>query len=885
MAPEAKELPAQYDPTEVEGRLYDFWLQEKVFEADSDRPGKRYVVVMPPPNVTGVLHMGHALTTTLEDMLTRWRRMQGFNTLWLPGTDHAGIATQMVVERNLMKEQKLSKHDLGREKFLEKVWEWKDISQGTILGQMKLIGCGVDWKRLKFTLDDDVSLAVRTTFYRLHKEGLLYRDTAIIQWCPRCRTALSDLEVKPKEVKSKIWHIKYPVEGQPGVFLTVATTRPETMLGDTAVAVHPEDERYTSLHGKRVILPIQNRPIPIIADPYVDKEFGTGALKITPGHDPNDYLIGKKHKLPLISLLDDKAHLNELAGPEFQGLAREKARELVLEKLTAAGLLEKEEPHGHNVGHCDRCGTVAEPRVSDQWFVNAEELAKEAIRVVENKEIRILPEEWEKTYFEWMRNIRPWCVSRQLWWGHRIPAWHCADCKQITVAIETPSQCEHCRSAQITQDSDVLDTWFSSGLWPFSTLGWPKETKDMQAFYPTDVMETGFDILFFWVARMIMLGIKMTGKIPFHTVYLHPMVRDEQGQKMSKTKGNVKDPLEFISKMGADPLRFTLAAMAVHGRDVLLSDARIEGYRNFVNKIWNAARFTLMHFNHIQKSNVDANDEVNQWIWSRFNETAKEVNAALEHFRFFDAANLLYHFIWSEYCDWYLELIKPQIEERKKKNDSTAVEVLEQALRLLHPIMPFVTEELWHRLPVRAADGKTARALAVAAYPAYDPKRSYPQAEARLGRVIRVVEAIRSKRGESNLAPANEIAVQITAEKAVLDQLTGFEGLITRLVRAKQVTFAAPGNRVAGQVLIPIDDATILIPLKDLITDIPGEVTRVEKELLGVRGELDRAREKLANPTFAGKAPPDVIEGVRARQGVLETKVTSLTQYLKELKE
>ena len=593
------EFPTQYDPHSVEKRLYDFWLKNGLFHAPADSPKKKYCIVLPPPNVTGVLHMGHALTCTIEDILIRRKRMQGYNACWVPGTDHAGIATQMVVERNLQKEEGVSRHDLGREKFVERVWEWKKKSETTILSQLRMMGCSLDWERLHFTLDADVSAAVRETFVRLFKEGLIYRDEAIIQWCPRCRTALSDLEVKFKESRGKLWHIHYVSSKDAKRWLTVATTRPETLLGDTAVAVHPDDERYAGFHGDQVLVPLVKRPIPVIQDAYVERGFGTGALKITPGHDPNDAVIGKRHGLPVLSIMDERAHLNALAGP-YQGLSREKAREKILEDLKAQGLLEKEEEHVNNVGHCDCCGTVVEPRVSAQWFVNAEVLAKPAIEVVEKKEIRIIPEEWEKTYFEWMRNIRPWCISRQLWWGHRIPVWYCK-CGEMTAAVVDPDKCPKCGSAEIRQEEDVLDTWFSSGLWPFSTLGWPKDTADLKTFYPNDVMETGFDILFFWVARMIMLGMKMVGKIPFHTVYLHPMVRDEYGQKMSKTKGNVKDPLEIIDRMGADSLRFTLAIMAVHGRDVLLSDSRIEGYRNFVNKIWNASRFVMMHFSEVKK--------------------------------------------------------------------------------------------------------------------------------------------------------------------------------------------------------------------------------------------------------------------------------------------
>jgi valyl-tRNA synthetase len=883
MSNQENELSTQYDPKAVEQKLYDLWLKEEVFRPASDRGVKArdtYCIIMPPPNVTGVLHMGHALTCTLEDILSRWRRMQGYDTLWLPGTDHAGIATQMVVERQLMKEHKQSRHDLGREKFVEKVWEWKEQSQGTILGQMRLMGCGTDWSRLKFTLDDSVSRAVRECFNRLYEQGLISRELAIIQWCPRCRTALSDLEVKAKELKGKLWHIRYLFKDNPKDGIVVATTRPETMLGDLAVAVHPDDERYAGMKGKLLILPLVNREIPIIQDSYVDKEFGSGAVKITPAHDPNDYAIGKRHGLSVLTVMDESAHMNEHAGV-YKGLSREKAREKVLADLSALGLLVKEQENVHSVGHCDRCGTIVEPRVSQQWFVNAAELAKEAIRVVEQKEIKILPEEWEKTYFEWMRNIRPWCISRQLWWGHRIPAWYCSDCGEITVARDTPSGCKKCKSTKLKQDEDVLDTWFSSGLWPISTLGWPEVSNDLKRFYPTSVMETGFDILFFWVARMIMLGIRMTGKIPFHTVYLHPMVRDEYGQKMSKTKGNVKDPLEFVRSMGADALRFTLTAMAVHGRDVLLSDARVEGYRNFVNKIWNASRFVEMHFAGVEKSHVDKNSEINRWIWSRYNDAVRDVNVSLENFRFFEAADRLYHFIWSDYCDWFIEFIKykDELDRRKATNESTAVEVLEGALRLLHPIMPFVTEAIWQRLKVKPA----VKCLALAPYPEFDEKLQNRETDRRVGRVIKVVESVRSKRGENNLAPSEEIGLTLAATEAILGELSPFAELIKSLVKAREINLVSQAPSIKDQVVVPLDDVQVLIPREDLI-DLAVETARVEKELEGSRVELDRANKKLESPEFKGKAPKEVIDGVRDRKEVLEKKIVTLDAYLKELR-
>ena len=874
------ELAPQYNPKEVESRLYQGWLEMDAFKADPASTKTPYTIILPPPNVTGVLHIGHALTCTIEDILIRHKRMQGFNALWVPGTDHAGIATQMVVERMIQKEEKISRHDLGREKFLERVWKWKEQSQTTILSQLKLMGCSLDWSRLAFTLDEQVSLAVRECFVRLFKEGLIYREQAIIQWCPRCRTALSDLEVKFKSVKGKLWSLKYADAKNPSRWLVVATTRPETLLGDTAVAIHPDDERYASWKNAQVALPLTGRAIPVIQDAYVDRAFGTGALKITPAHDPNDYLLGKKHNLPTITIFDERAVMNEQAGA-YQGLTREKARDKMLEDLTAQGLLLKEEDHMHNVGHCDRCSTVVEPRVSAQWFVNAKVLAEPAIEAVEKKEIKIIPEEWEKTYFEWMRNIRPWCISRQLWWGHRIPVWYCGACQHMMTGVQDPSVCEKCGAGELRQEEDVLDTWFSSGLWPFSTLGWPKETPDMRAFYPNSVMETGFDILFFWVARMIMLGKKMTGEFPFHTVYLHPMVRDEYGQKMSKTKGNVKDPLEIVETVGADALRFTLASMAVHGRDVLLSDARIEGYRNFVTKIWNASRFVLMHFGDLEKSKVDRNDEINRWIWARLNETKREVGQALEQYRFFEAANRLYHFFWSEYCDWYIEFIKPELETRKAAKESTAIEVLDEALRLLHPFMPFVTEEIWQRLPVRS----NHISISQAPYPSTEDVQKDAGAEQRIGRVIAVVEAIRSKRGENNVNPKEELDASVSGPKAAIAELAPFADRMKKLSKLKSLTFGA--EKKPGEMVIALvygnENLEIYIPREQLV-DVATDRARTQKELESAEAELARAIARLGSDGFVGKAPPEVIQGAKDRKEILENKVASLRAYLKELK-
>jgi valyl-tRNA synthetase len=875
------ELETHYDPAKSEKELYDFWLKHDLFKGQAGSKKPKFVIILPPPNVTGVLHMGHALTCTIEDIIIRRKRMQGYNALWVPGTDHAGIATQMVVERKLLKEEKKSRHDLGREKFLEKVWEWKEQSQGTILSQLKKIGSSVDWSRLAFTLDEDVSRAVRECFVRLYNEGLIYREQAIIQWCPRCHTALSDLEVKAKEIKGKFWHIKYVLEKDPSQALVVATTRPETLLGDTAVAIHPDDDRYAAFRNAKVIVPLVNRPVPVIQDTYVDKEFGTGALKITPGHDPNDYAIGKRYNLPLLTVMDESAVMNGEAGA-YAGLSREKAREKILSDLAAQNLLVKEEDHSHNVGHCDRCGTIVEPRVSFQWFVKAEELAKDAIRVVENKEIRIVPEEWEKTYFEWMRNIRPWCISRQLWWGHRIPVWYC-DCGAMTVSNETPKACQKCQSKNIRQEEDVLDTWFSSGLWPISTLGWPDNSEDLKTFYPTDVMETGFDILFFWVARMIMLGMKMTGKIPFHTVYLHPMVRDEYGQKMSKTKGNVVDPLEVSDRKGTDALRFFLAWNAFHGRDLRVSDDGVEGCRNFVNKIWNATRFMLMHFSDVKERKIDRTDPVNQWILSRLNQTKLEVNAALDNYRFFEAAQTLYHFLWSEYCDWFIEFIKSkeQLEKRKAAKDSTALEVLEEMLRLLHPFMPFVTEKIWQELPNR---DQSVISISIAKYPEARAEDKYPEAEARLNEVIEIVEQVRTTRGIYDMPLAKEIPLvilPIDASKSV-KSLEPFSELIQKLAKASSLKFGGAEPDKASNVAVFTKHFRVFIPKSEL-GDLTKEITRRRKELDEKKVALTRAEEKLRNEKFMQSAPENVRNGVIKTRDDLVREVAAIQKYLEDV--
>jgi valyl-tRNA synthetase len=693
-------MPKGYEPNEVEGKWYKYWEDRGLFRAQAISPKEPYCIVIPPPNVTGSLHMGHALNNTLQDILCRYKRMRGYNVLWQPGTDHAGIATQNVVERDLASKG-MNRHQVGREKFIELVWEWKEKYGGVILNQLKRLGCSCDWGRERFTMDEGLSRAVREVFVRLYEEGLIYRGDYIINWCPRCRTALADLEVEHEEMESHLFYIRYPFEDQEGS-LTVATTRPETLLGDTAVAVNPEDESYRNLDRLTVRLPVLNRPLPVIFDRYVDKEFGSGALKITPAHDVNDFEIGNTHHLERIRVIDEDGRMNELAGP-YEGMDRFECREKILDDLKEAGLLEKVEPYRHAVGHCYRCKSMIEPLLSKQWFVKVGPLADKAVEAVKTGRTRILPPNWELVYDEWMKNIKDWCISRQIWWGHRIPAWYCRECGEVIVARENPAKCDKCGSASPVQETDVLDTWFSSALWPFSTLGWPDVTDELRTFYPTTAMVTGFDILFFWVARMMMMGIHFMGDVPFRDVYIHALVRDAHGKKMSKSKGNVIDPLEVMGRFGTDAFRFTLAALAAQGRDIKLAEDRIQGYRHFVNKIWNSARLVLMNLSEEAEPEEVDYSLADRWVLSRLHQVCREVAKSLDEYRFNDGANLCYQFVWHEFCDWYLELAKEGLysAEPSVRGSTLAVlvKVLKTILKLLHPFMPFVTEEIWQRLP------------------------------------------------------------------------------------------------------------------------------------------------------------------------------------------
>jgi len=844
-----------YDPKRVEQKWYRVWMDKSYFTAKSDSEKPPFSMVIPPPNVTGVLHMGHALNNTLQDIVVRYKRMAGFNALWVPGTDHAGIATQNVVERELAKEG-LSAEGLKREVFIRKVWEWREKSGGVIIEQLKRLGASCDWSRERFTMDEGLSRAVREVFVRLFEEGLIYRGDYIINWCPRCKTALSDVEVEHEETKGHLYYIKYPLADGSGSII-VATTRPETMLGDTAVAVNPADPRYAGLIGKEVILPLTGRRIPIIGDAYVDVAFGTGALKITPGHDFNDFEIGKKHNLAVIKVLDDSGRMNDNA-PSYLGMDRFAARERIIEDLRAQGLLEKIEDYGLIVGGCYRCKTIVEPIVSLQWFVRMKPLAAPAMAAVRDHRVSIIPEMWEKVYFEWMENIKDWCISRQIWWGHRIPVWYCDKCGETYVSRTDLASCPKCKG-KVTQDPDVLDTWFSSGLWPFSTLGWPDMTDDLKTFYPTSLLVTGFDILFFWVARMIMMGLHFMSDVPFRQVYIHALVRDAEGKKMSKSKGNVIDPILMIDRYGTDAFRFTFAMLAAQGRDILMSEERIEGNRNFVNKIWNAARLTVSLLEGASlPSGPAAPSEFlpDRWIRSRLQKVTREVSEAIETYRFSDAAHSLYGFVWHEFCDWYLELVKPNLYGKVTTFDGEAtaanlLATLIDTLKLLHPFMPFVTEEIYQRLPQRDNDS-----IMVAAFPKVDLDEIDEEGEAQMGLVMGVVDAIRNIRGEMGFAPSEKVEVQIGGDghRSLLDAYGYYIKELARVSDIAYVEGAAP-KRAA---LAIFKDVEIFVPIRNAEV-IDRERARIEKELSKVTAEIDRAFNKINNRAFREKAPDAVL--------------------------
>ena len=931
------DLPKAYEPGAIEARWAEYWVKEKLFSVPTPPPGETrpvFTLLLPPPNVTGRLHMGHMLNQTQMDIIVRWHRMRGYLTLWLPGTDHAGIATQMMVERQLAKEGK-KRRDMGREAFVERVWEWKREYGGAILDQMKRLGASVDWSREYFTMDENLSLAVREVFVRLYEEGLIYRGKYIVNWCPRCETAISDLEVKHEEVAGKLYEIRYPVieggneaavlrtAGQPRAsaptqYITVATTRPETMLGDTAVAVNEKDERYKHLHGKQVRLPLMNREIPIITDDLAQPEFGTGAVKVTPAHDPNDFEAGQRHNLPQVDVMDEHARMNENAGP-YAGLDRFEARKRVLEDLREQGFLVGEKDYTIALGKCDRCGTVVEPRLSTQWFIKIAPLAQKAAQVVENGEIRIFPENYKTIYLNWMRNIHDWCISRQLWWGHRIPAWHCS-CGEIMVARETPTKCPKCGGSELKQDTDVLDTWFSSGLLPFTTLGWPEKTRDQEVFYPTTLLITAYEILFFWVARMIMFGChfmqdhhqdpiiksasgwgdKKDDSVPFRQVYIHALVRDAERQKMSKTKGNVLDPLDIIQRFGTDATRFTLAAMAAPGTDIAFNESRTEGYRAFANKIWNAARFMFMNVGRIEPGLRPGGGQEcpphrgvagfrpmaleDRWILSRFNRVTESVNAALETYRFHEAANSIYDFFWGEFCDWYLELIKPRLADAADSETrciacTNLVSMFEAALRLLHPVMPFITEEIWQTL---YGDQPPAKSIALAAYPGADAKQIDLAAETGMSILQDLIVSVRNLRAELKIEPKQRVPIQLYApEQEIRALLQQNHGAIERLANVAAMELVdgslakLPGARHTARF-----DVHVIYERK---IDVPAECDRLKKELERIEKGIAGGQRQLNNHQFLAKAPTQVVENLRKQQQELAVLQGKTQSKLKEL--
>lgn len=880
-----EKIDKSYNPHKVEQKWYGYWMEKGYFRADADGSEKTFSIVIPPPNITGSLHMGHALNNTLQDILVRYKRMKGYNTLWIPGTDHAGIATQNVVEKQLAQEGK-SRQDLGREKFIERVWKWKEEFGDIIVKQLMRLGASCDWSRQRFTMDEGLSRAVREVFVRLYNEGLIYRDNYIINWCPRCQTALSDLEVDHEEVSGNLYYIAYPAAEREGT-LIVATTRPETMLGDTAVAVNPSDSRYHEWIGKKVVLPLVNKIIPVIADEYVSLDFGTGVLKITPAHDPHDFLIGIKHKLEMVKVIGEDGKMTPEAG-RYKGMDRFECREEVLKDLKREGLLKKVEPYFHQVGHCYRCKTMVEPNLSRQWFVKVKPLAEKAIEAVKKGETRIIPKVWEKTYFEWMENIRDWCISRQIWWGHRIPAWYCDDCQGVTVARIDPEKCVHCGGKSIYQDEDVLDTWFSSALWPFTTMGWPDETKELKMFYPTSVLVTGFDILFFWVARMMMMGLKFMGKVPFRDVYIHALVRDVEGQKMSKSRGNVIDPLEMIEKFGTDSFRFTLAALAIQGRDVRLSEERIEGYQHFVNKLWNAYRFTFTNISDFEEKKFSLNPEefslADCWILSRLNRVIKEVVEGIENYKFNEAAEALYHFIWHEFCDWYLELSKlnltPSADIQKRMHTQYLLKrIMITLVELAHPFMPFITEEIWQSL------NPDKESIMITSYPEWREEFLNEESENSMEVLIKTITAIRNIRAEMGLVPRLQIEVIVFSDnRKKLELIQKYQDYIKHLARVKEVILKSEGERPRFAAVALVQEMEIFVPLEGVL-NIEEEKERLKKDLTKLEKEYQLIERKLTNPDFFNRAPIMIVEKVEREGKELREKREKLLDRLKKLEE
>jgi valyl-tRNA synthetase len=878
------EIEKTYDHKGIEEKWYRFWIEKGYFHASTKSSKPPFSIVIPPPNVTGSLHVGHALNNTLQDILIRYKRMKCFNALWVPGTDHAGIATQTIVERELRKEG-VKREDLGREEFIKRVWIWKEDYGRRIIDQLKMLGASCDWSRERFTMDEGLSLAVKEVFVRLYRDGLIYRGYYLVNWCPRCQTALSDLEVRQENTKGKLYYLRYPFASLEG-YIVVATTRPETMMGDTAVAVNPNDERFKEIIGKEVILPVVDRKIPVIADENVDIDMGTGALKITPAHDFADFEIGEKHSLPRVQIMDFRGVMNENTG-RYKGLDRFEARKLILEDFEKEGVLVKVEDYSLQLGKCYRCDTVVEPMLSLQWFVRMKPLAEPALRAVEDGRTRIVPEGWKSTYFAWMRNIRDWCISRQIWWGHRIPAWICIDCEGITVLIDEPKVCEHCNSKKIEQETDVLDTWFSSALWPFSTLGWPKQTEELRMFYPTSVLVTSFDILFFWVARMMMMGLKFMGDVPFEDVYIHALIRDEKGEKMSKTRGNVIDPVDIMGEFGADALRFSLTALAAQGRDIMLSLSVIEGYRNFMNKIWNASRFVFMNLDNVGTTRRDALgpnlSTPDRWILTNLNRTIKKVEDALGKYEFDKVARTVYQFIWSDFCDWYIELVKPMLNhlEARERTQAVLVKVLSSALQILHPITPFITEEVYQRL--REFGGEFSESISISPYPNFNEDEIHEEAYNEIEFVKQVIVAIRNLRATVGVHPSNRVSVILVPDnKTVLETIKRNENSILSLAKAS-IEFSQE-EKPRKAIVQVISGLQIFLPVEGLI-DVEKEVEKVKREISKVAKDVELSQKKLSNPEFLERAPEDVVEKEKGKFEELSLKKQKMEEVLEKLSE
>ncbi len=883
------EMEKTYDPKGLEDRLYETWVSRNYFHAEADQSRKPFTIVIPPPNITGKLHMGHALDETLQDILIRFKRMQGYNALWQPGTDHASIATEVRITDELKKEG-ISKQELGREKFLERAWAWKKEYGGTIVGQLKKLGSSCDWERERFTMDEGCNKAVNEVFCRLHEKGWIYKGHKIVNWCPVCKTTISDAEVDYVDQASHLWHIKYPVVGEDR-YLTFATTRPETMLGDTAVAVNPEDDRYRDLVGKTVMLPIMDRPMPVVADSYVDMEFGTGVVKITPGHDPNDFEVGQRHGLQIINIMNDDGTINENGG-KYAGMDRYEARKAIVKELDEMGLLVKIEDYAHNVGTHDRCGTTVEPLVKQQWFVKMDEMIKPAVECIKNGDIRLVPKNMEKTYFNWTDNIRDWCISRQLWWGHRIPAYTCDHCGELVVAREAPKTCPKCGHDHLTQDPDTLDTWFSSALWPFSTLGWPDKTPELDYFYPTDVLVTGYDIIFFWVIRMIFSGYEQMGQRPFHTVLFHGLVRDAEGRKMSKSLGNGIDPLEIIDRYGADALRFTLITGNAPGNDMRFSTERVEASRNFANKIWNASRFILMNIKgkEIREASLEELGTADRWILSRMNDTVREVTENMEKYELGIAAAKIYDFIWDDLCDWYIEMSKPMLYNTEDTQAQNAVlytlrRVLLSSLKLLHPYMPFVTEAIYLNLKEAAGEEGWSESIMISEWPLPDERDSHKKEEKSVELLKEAVRGVRNVRSSMNVAPSRKADVTVvSADPEVLEAYRDGELYFRTLINAPTVTFQSDKAGIPEDaVSVVTAGATIYIPLAELV-DISEEIARLEKEEKRLEGELKRSNAMLSNERFLSKAPASKIQEEKEKLADYEQMMAEVRERLRALK-